>query len=102
MDVFLITSFLEGLCISAIESQTAGLPTFVSTGVPKECVITDLIYRISLEESPEEWAHQIIKRLPLHTRKDCANDIINSGYDIKEAAIALQSLYCGEIDSSQI
>src|SRR5699024_11694931 len=52
MDVFIFPSIYEGLGIVAIEAQSAGLPTIVSENIPKEAYLTDLIYKISLSQSP--------------------------------------------------
>lgn len=93
MDVFIITSFLEGLCISAIESQAAGLPTFVSMGVPEECKVIDCFKRIDLALSPSEWADIIVGYVDT-IRKDTSIDISSEGYDIQSAALELERFYC--------
>ena len=42
--------------MTLIEAQAACLPCFVSDAVSSEVAITDLIYFISLDKSPAEWA----------------------------------------------
>ncbi len=93
MDIFLITSFGEGLCISAIESQAAGLRTIVSNGVPNECGITDLFFRLPLEDGPDAWG-DFISTKDEYERKDTIDEIRSSGYDIEMASSSLQELYC--------
>ena len=97
MDAFLITSFREGLCISAIESQAAGLPTFVSSGVPDECNITKEFHQLSLSQSASEWAEYIHSVLEGHLREYNGNEVINNGYDLRTAMKELESLYCSVI-----
>ena len=97
MDAFLITSFREGLCISAIESQAAGLPTFVSSGVPDECNITKEFHKLSLSQSASEWAEYIHSVLEGHLREYNGNEVINNGYDLRTAMKELESLYCSVI-----
>ena len=41
------------------ESQAAGLPTIVSSGVPDECNVTMLFGKISLSEPAIIWAETI-------------------------------------------
>lgn len=91
MDVFVVPSFSEGLCISAIESQAAGLPTIVSSGVPDECNITKLFRKISLNEPATIWA-EMINSID-DNREDTYPLVKEAGYDIKEAAYKLQNLY---------
>lgn len=91
MDVFVITSFSEGLCISAIESQAAGLPTIVSSGVPDECNVTMLFGKISLSEPAIIWAETINNLF--YKREDTFQWVKEAGYDINDAANKLQKLY---------
>ena len=91
MDVFVITSFSEGLCISAIESQAAGLPTIVSSGVPDECNVTMLFGKISLSEPAIIWAETINNLF--YKREDTFQWVKKAGYDINDAANKLQKLY---------
>ena len=59
-DAALFPSFIEGLGIAVIEMQAAGLPCVVSDGVPKSAMVTNKIRFLSLQESPEEWARQLL------------------------------------------
>lgn len=96
MDLFMITSFKEGLCISAVESQAAGLPTFVSDGVPEECRITENLYRISLDESIEKWTETIISVFDsAKTREDGLKYgiLMKEKYDLKSAGKSLEKYY---------
>ena len=93
MDVFVMTSVSEGLCISAIESQAAGLPTIVSTGIPEECKITDLLTRLPLEQGALIWADEAARMVSLNNNRDRYEQIISSGYDLKTAAAFLEQQY---------
>lgn len=93
MDVFIMTSVAEGLCISAIESQAAGLPTIVSIGIPEECRITDLLIRIPLEQGALVWADEVAKMVSLKNNRDYCERIKNSGYDLNTAAAFLENQY---------
>lgn len=96
MDVFLFPSIYEGLPVTMVEAQAAGLPCFISENVPIECKMTNLVQRISLDKSAKEWAEEIVSsgatRCP-----DTIQDIKNAGFDIESNAVWLQKYYLGEL-----
>lgn len=63
MDAYVQTSTSEGFSISALEAQCTGLPVFISDVFPREIEVTDLVCKISLNNTAEEWAQKIIKSL---------------------------------------
>lgn len=92
MDVFLMPSLFEGLPVSLVEAQTAGLPCCVSTGVPQEAAITDLVQFRSLDDTPESWAEWVLERASL-PRRSMAEEIRHAGYDIAETSRWLAEFY---------
>lgn len=62
MDVFFLPSLFEGLPITAIEAQAAGLPCVISDSITEELVYTDLIQFVSLNSSLSIWSNQILKQ----------------------------------------
>lgn len=95
MDVFVLPSRYEGLGIVNIESQSSGLPTIVSTNVPKEAKVSDLIQYIPLEKPASYWAEQIIASKKVE-RKDAYLEVIHHQYDIKSATEKLEKIYLGK------
>lgn len=59
MDAYIFPSINEGLGISLIEAQAAGLRCIASDSIPKEALVSENILALPLEK-PEEWAKQLI------------------------------------------
>ncbi len=91
-DVFVMPSHYEGLGLAAIEAQANGLNCIISDAVANDCDITKLVHRLSLNDSPNKWANEILSFLN-SKRENTKTAIKNSGYDIKENALLLQTYY---------
>lgn len=60
MDVFVFPSLYEGTPLSILEVQANGLPCVLSTGVPKDVFLTDLIHPLSLDAPKQDWLDAIL------------------------------------------
>lgn len=93
MDCFVFPSLYEGLPVTVVEAQTAGLLCFVSDTVTDEVSLTDLVTMLSIEKSPKEWADLILEKTASFKRTNTRQLIIDAGYDIASTAEWLQKFY---------
>jgi glycosyltransferase involved in cell wall biosynthesis len=94
MDLFLFPSFMEGLSVSMVEAQCAGLPCVVSDTIPTEVSMTDLVSFLSLKAPVDEW----VKEMEFMINRDLEREnypsvITQGGYDIRKNAEWLQNYY---------
>lgn len=93
MDVFVMPSLYEGFPVTMVEAQTAGLPCVISDKVPIECAVTrGLVSSVKLSDGVEVWASEILKTKAIE-RKSHLDEIIENGFDIKQAAKWLEEYY---------
>lgn len=92
VDVFLLPSLYEGLALTSVEAQTSGAQCFFSDRVLRQCKIADNVTFLPLEDSPEQWAEQILAaaRLPRSSQKE---KIAAAGFDIQTTAKWLSDFY---------
>lgn len=101
MDAFLLPSIYEGLPLTLVEAQAAGLRCFTSKGVvSSEADITGLVTFISLDDGPKEWARIIMNKID-YKREDTYRKISSAGYDITNQAKWLQNYYVAKYEKAK-
>lgn len=93
MDVFVFPSLYEGLPVTMVEAQAAGLPCLISDKIPPECILTNgLVGVLPLSAEPETWAAKILEKKNL-PRIDRRSEIAAHGFDITTEVVKLQKFY---------
>ncbi len=92
-DIFVLPSIYEGLGIVLIEAQVSGLYCIASSQVPRVSKVTDNIEFLDLENNPDQWAQEILKKSLILKRENHINDVAQSGYDIKNQCKKLEDKY---------
>lgn len=91
MDVFIFPSLYEGLSLTVIEAQAAGLPVYMSDTLSEEHKITELVHFLPLTDGPLNWARCILS--DKCERKNHENEIRNKGYELLDSVKSLEDFY---------
>lgn len=92
MDLFLLPSFYEGLCLAAVEIQACGIPCLFSDCVANETQINPNVDFFSLDDSSDVINTKINKLLAMERRIDKAK-FAQRGFDIQVEAAKLDKFY---------
>ena len=102
-DAFVLPSLHEGLPLTMVEAQCAGLPCVVSDRVTRESALTALVSFAPIERA-EAFAAQMAN-LQLVERETASSDAISrakeAGYDVSQNAELLMLLYERAIGDAQ-
>lgn len=97
MDVFVLPSFSEGLPITGIETQAAGLPLVLSDVITTEVdEVKPLIRRVSLSQPAWAWAEVVLaiqNNTSTITRADAFAALEKSAFTIKASVRQLEEVY---------
>lgn len=88
MDVFVFPSVFEGLPVSLIEAQAAGLTCIVSDVITEESFVTNQVISLSVKESPEVWAKAACGELTPPERENRLAD-----FDMNREIKRLEAMY---------
>lgn len=91
MDVLAFPSLWEGLPLTLVEAQYAGLSCVVSEDISKEVDVLNNIVRLRLTDSEKKWANVLISQTRMRNCLKCAKSL----FDIDETYPQLQMLYKG-------
>ncbi len=94
-DLLLFPSLYEGLPVTLVEAQAAGLPCLISDTIPRDSIlVSDLVTTYSLSRSAEEWAEKAEEVLQREEkRKDYVKEVYDAGFDVHKTAEWLTEFY---------
>lgn len=95
MDVFVFPSFYEGMPNTVIEAQATGLPCVISDKITKEADIMGQVKYMSLKNSIEDWAKEVLALMGTNTRIDVKDKFIENHYDIESVVTEFTKLVFG-------
>lgn len=92
-DVFLLPSLYEGLPVVGVEAQATGLLCELSNDMTKETKVLDITKFMSLNNTPEEWADNILDDVKKYKRLDVSKEMTAKNFNIKEEVKKLEKYY---------
>ena len=93
MDVFILTSFFEGLPIVGIEAHANGLPCVFADTITREVGVLDNSVFVPLSASFQEWSDIVFAYIKKGRNLDAQQKLEERGFEIKSAADKLYSFY---------
>lgn len=93
MDIFLFPSLFEGLPVTVIEAQAAGLPCVISDAITREVDVSGQVEFLPLAANNAHWAGIIGKVGERDRIPDAATKVSQGGYDIHSNAVWLMDAY---------
>ena len=86
LDVLVFPSRFEGLPLTLIEAQAAGLPSLISDTITGDVIVTEgIVQQLSIELDPKEWAERAVLLAKEQSDRTCPYEsIAAAGYDIRQ------------------
>tara|TARA_R110002033_G_scaffold143987_1_gene182085 strand:- start:2326 stop:3465 length:1140 start_codon:yes stop_codon:yes gene_type:complete len=92
LDIFVFPSFYEGLPVTLIEAQAAGIKILASDSITNEVSITEDIEFLSINYSTDIWVENILQKIR-YKKNDNFELIKKRGFDINMNADYLADFY---------
>lgn len=92
MDVFIMPSLFEGLPVSGIEAQAAGLPCLFADTITQEICMTEYARRLPLDDT-DKWVEALEQTPRTKNAAEAQEELRKRGYDIVHEAHKLADCY---------
>jgi glycosyltransferase involved in cell wall biosynthesis len=106
MDILLFPSLFEGLPVTLLEAQAAGLMSVISDVVSREAdLVPGLIAREPQQTSATEWAQHLLRHLQQRIRAPIDIDLVHRSLAARSIAVStehLSALYSTHANSSHL
>lgn len=96
MDIFVMPSIFEGLPVSLIEAQAAGLPIIASDTISHDSDVSGNILFKNLQDGNTSWVECIMKSCKKRERFDNREKIQKAGFDSQHTSELLLNIYHGQ------
>ena len=92
-DIFMLPSEFEGSPVTLVEAQACGTPCLISTNVPGDGAVTDLVRALPLTDPPARWAAAARQMAVGGPHADRWPQLTAAGYAQQTAARRMEELY---------
>ncbi|OUQ80749.1 hypothetical protein B5E48_05040 [Massilimicrobiota sp. An105] len=92
LDVLLMPSLFEGLPLTAIEAQCAGVPCVLSSEITDEVAVTDIVQFVDLKSNDDLWAEFVVNSKNEFARDNYCNILKVAGYDYSNTKNMIERL----------
>lgn len=95
-DVYCFPSLFEGLSVAMVEIQATGVKSVISDSISKECIITENVEMLSLNDPAEKWANKLLSYKDAYKKENMYENVVSANFDIEKNAKWLQEFYINE------
>ncbi len=95
-DFLLFPSRFEGLPGTVVEAQAAGLKCLISDTITKQVKATELVKFMSIEETAEKWADEVLRWEEMPETVNC--NLSDTNFDVNKQVEFYKELYSGRME----
>lgn len=93
IDIIVMPSIYEGLPVSLVEAQAAGVPVLASNTISQDSKLIDEFVFLGLDEDTQSWAEVIHTTLNHYNKTNKSDIVVEKGYDINSSMDIIMNTY---------